>query len=136
MQQVERSAIFIIINSFFGRKTLLVHHVHQNRLWHCGLQAKCKLCTSNVPRKAALLKGPNRESVLNKYHTQEKRKKERQGRRVMTKSGKTGRKSAVFLVTTWRKIEKTNRACLSALPISAGSNQPYYFVNLTVNICI
>ena len=33
--------------------------------------------------------------------------KRESGRMVVTKSGKTGRESAVFLVTTWRKIEKT-----------------------------
>ena len=36
-----------------------------------------------------------------------KRKGEKKRRMVVTKSGKTGRESAVFLVTTWRKIEKT-----------------------------
>ena len=42
--------------------------------------------------------------------------KRESGRMVVTKSGKTGRESAVFLVTTWRKIEKTLLYSIPQLP--------------------
>ena len=47
-----------------------------------------------------------RVKSTNIIHRKEEGKRE-SGRMVVTKSGKTSRESAVFLVTTWRKIEKT-----------------------------
>ena len=63
-------------------------------------------------------------SLLDQYHTQEKRKGEKKGRMVVTKSGKTGRKPAVFLVTSWEYTTKVPTPSLRQLTASPLPGSP------------
>ena len=75
-----------------------------HRFGHSPIQVvHCMLCTAWIGIGNVLY---NKVFSIIIIHRKKEGKRE-SGRMVVTKSGKTGRESAVFLVTTWRKIEKT-----------------------------